>query len=72
MIYKVLYQDKANEVPTRESTKAMYIEADSEIEVRQILQEHSPVMVEYVEELSKAHLAYEKKQDYFKLTEFDA
>ncbi|HBJ01333.1 MAG TPA: hypothetical protein DDY89_11805, partial [Lysinibacillus sp.] len=34
MIYKVYYQEKANEIPVRENTKSLYLEAASEREVR--------------------------------------
>ena len=34
MIYKVYYQENAVEVPVRENTKSLYVEADSEREVR--------------------------------------
>ena len=37
MIYKVYYQENVLEVPVRENTKSMYIEADSERTVREIL-----------------------------------
>ena len=37
MIYKVYYQDNMQQVPVRENTKCMYIEADSERSVRKKL-----------------------------------
>ena len=35
MIYKVYYQENMLQVPVRENTKCMYIEADSERSVRE-------------------------------------
>ncbi len=34
MIFKVFYQEKMTEVPVRENTKVLYLEADSERDVR--------------------------------------
>ncbi|EFR31501.1 hypothetical protein HMPREF9257_0366 [Eremococcus coleocola ACS-139-V-Col8] len=34
MIYKVNYQENKIEVPRRENTKALYVEADSIVEAR--------------------------------------
>lgn len=66
MIFKVLYQELPNEVPVRERTKSMYIEADSEREVRQKLvdREYS-INVEFVQPLNEAHLNFEKQSENF-------
>ena len=37
MIYKIYYQENMLQVPVRENTKSMYIEADSEKSVREML-----------------------------------
>lgn len=63
MIYKVLYQESFS-APSRESTKTIYVEADSEREVRQKLSEKD-INIEYIQQLSEAHLAYEKKSEDF-------
>ncbi|SPT92584.1 Protein of uncharacterised function (DUF1447) [Bacillus subtilis] len=39
MIYKVFYQEKADEVPVREKTDSLYIEGVSERDVRTKLKE---------------------------------
>lgn len=60
MIYKVLYQENRDEAPHREATKALYIEAKSVIEARDYISKNKPYRVEFVQELSDAHLEYEK------------
>ena len=66
MIYKVLYQELADEAPVRERTQSLYIEADSVREVREKLQDRN-YNVEYIQELDEAHLEYEKQSDNFKV-----
>ena len=70
MIYKVFYQETKTEVPTREHTQSLYIDAESVTEVRRILDEKNPYHVEHIQLLDDAHLAYEQKSDRFELTEF--
>ena len=65
MIYKVLYQ-KSFESPSRESTKTIYVEADSEREVRKALASRK-LNIEYIQLLSETHLAYEKKSEHFEV-----
>ncbi|MDO4670479.1 MAG: DNA-directed RNA polymerase subunit epsilon [Aerococcus sp.] len=71
MIYKVLYQENSLEPAIRENTKALYMDAENERAVRQALRENTSYLVEYVETLDDAHLAYEKEHADFKLVEFD-
>ncbi len=66
MIFKVLYQEHAEEAPVREETKTMYIEADSVKDVREKLADRT-INIEHVLELSEAHLAYEQKSEDFKV-----
>lgn len=66
MIYKVLYQELENEVPVRERTQSLYIEADSVREVRNKLKDRN-YNIEYIQELDEAHLNYEKQSEKFKL-----
>lgn len=66
MIYKVLYQESQDEVPIRERTKTLYIEADSVREVRQKLADRH-YNIEYIQELNEAHLEFEKQSEHFKL-----
>ena|SRR5699024_350158 len=65
MIYKVLYQ-QSFESPSRESTKTIYVEADSERDVRKKLAEKN-LNIEFIQLLSESHLAYEKKSEDFEL-----
>ncbi|MGJ9383916.1 hypothetical protein CR203_02090 [Salipaludibacillus neizhouensis] len=70
MIFKVFYQDTLNEVPVRERTNSLYLEAASEEEVRKKLtgKEYN---IEFVTPLSEESLAYEKENNLdFKLENF--
>lgn len=66
MIFKVLYQKNLSTVPTRESTDTLYVEADSELEVRSKLADRK-LNIELIQSLSNAHLAYEQKSDTFEV-----
>lgn len=59
MIYKVLYQELLNDVPIREHTKSLFIEANSEREVRDLLKDRN-YNIEYIHPIEGAHLEYEK------------
>lgn len=65
MIYKVLYQELPDEVPVRERTNSMYIEAESEREVRTKLSSQN-YNIEYIHALDEAHLTYEKQSEDFR------
>ncbi|WP_066176450.1 DNA-dependent RNA polymerase subunit epsilon [Bacillus marinisedimentorum] len=69
MIFKVLYQKDKNQVPVRERTNAMYVEADSEREVRQKLAERNH-NIEFIQEINGAFLEYEQASENFKLETF--
>lgn len=64
MIYKVLYQELADEIPVRERTKSAYVEGNSVKEVRAKINERK-YNIEYIHELDEAHLAYEKQSEDF-------
>ncbi len=66
MIYKVLYQEDALEVPVREHTKSLYIEAASEKEVRDSLKDKN-LNIEFIQLLNEAHLEYEKQSPFYKV-----
>ncbi|UOR12982.1 DNA-dependent RNA polymerase subunit epsilon [Halobacillus amylolyticus] len=66
MIFKVLYQEFASEVPVRERTQSMYVEAKTEREVRKKLAEKN-VNIEYIQVLNEDHLAYEKQSEDFQV-----
>lgn len=68
MIYKVYYQELALEVPVREKTKTVYVEAESEREVRAKLLPFN-YNIELVQALTGAHLEFEKQSQNFKILE---
>ncbi|WAA11110.1 DNA-dependent RNA polymerase subunit epsilon [Fervidibacillus albus] len=68
MIFKVFVQQSKEEVPLRERTKALYIEGESERDVRDKLKT-TPYLIESVQLLSEAHLEYEKQSENFTITE---
>ncbi|QCR31648.1 DNA-dependent RNA polymerase subunit epsilon [Lysinibacillus sp. SGAir0095] len=66
MIYKVYYQENAQEVPVRENTKSLYLEAASEREVRSYLKDRN-YNIEYIQLLEGNYLEYEKNSPNFNL-----
>lgn len=66
MIYKVLYQENMLEVPVRENTKSLYIEASSEREVRYALKDRN-YNIEFVQLLEGNHLSYEQASANYKV-----
>lgn len=66
MIYKIYYQVNVLEVPVRENTKSMYIQANSEREVREFLKERN-FNIEYIQLLEGKHLEYEQASADFEL-----
>ncbi|PYF06463.1 DNA-dependent RNA polymerase subunit epsilon [Ureibacillus chungkukjangi] len=64
MIYKVYYQENALEVPVRENTKSLYLEAASEREVRNYLKDRN-FNIEYIQLLEGNYLEYEKNSPNF-------
>lgn len=66
MIFKVLYQKNLSVVPTRESTETLYVDADSELEIRHKLADKK-LNIELIQALTEAHLAYEQKSDSFEV-----
>lgn len=71
MIFKITYQESKQRNPKREDTKSLYIEADSDVDARALVEEHTSYNIEFVQPLNEAHLAYEQKSPDFKLTEFN-
>lgn len=68
MIFKVLYQELQDEIPVRERTKSIYVEAESVREVRNKLMNHGyKINIEHIHPLDPAHLEYEKQSDHFEL-----
>ncbi|MFS0751990.1 DNA-dependent RNA polymerase subunit epsilon [Oceanobacillus sp. 1P07AA] len=61
MIFKVLYQELPEEVPVRERTKSLYVEAETIREVRKKISDSDHnYNIEFVQPLDEAHLQYEK------------
>ena len=70
MLFKVTYQENKFEVPTRETTQSLYMEAESVVEARRILDEHTPHNIEFVQPVEGKHLEYEQNSPNFQITEF--
>ncbi|WP_433749313.1 DNA-dependent RNA polymerase subunit epsilon [Falsibacillus pallidus] len=68
MIFKVFYQDNKTEVPVREKTSAMYVQADAERDVRLKLKDRS-INIEFIQKVDEAHHEYEKQNEDFKVLE---
>ena len=59
-IYKIFYQDDRAEVIVRENTQTIYVEGNSEEEVRKYLKDRN-YNIEFITKLEGAHLEYEQK-----------
>jgi DNA-dependent RNA polymerase auxiliary subunit epsilon len=68
MIFKVYFQDKISQVPVRERTNTLYIEASTEGEVRSKLKDR-PYNIEFVSPIDGAYLEYEKQSENYKVLE---
>jgi len=66
MIFKVFFQEIKTEVPVRERTKTIYVEAESEREVRKKLADRN-YNIEFIQKLDEAHLENEKHSENFVL-----
>ncbi|MGX9133506.1 DNA-dependent RNA polymerase subunit epsilon [Rummeliibacillus sp. JY-2-4R] len=66
MIYKIYYQENVLEVPVRENTKSLYLEADEVREVREKLQGRG-YNIEYIQLLEGNYLEYEQASEHYKL-----
>lgn len=70
MIFKVLYQEDTKANPKREFTKSLYLDCDTEVEARELVDQNTDHNIEFIEPLEGNHLAYEQKSPDFKITEF--
>lgn len=70
MIFKVYYQPSKKINPRRENTEVLYLDTDSEVNARLLVESNTEYNVEFIEGLDEATLAYEKESPNFKLTEF--
>lgn len=66
MVFKVLYQKSLDEVPIRENTETLYLEAADVRDVRKKLAD-TPYNVEFIQPLTGKFLEYEKKSAEFKM-----
>lgn len=66
MIFKVYYQEKKAQVPVRENTQTIYLEADSQRSVRLKLQDRD-YNIEFIQQLEGEHLVYEQASEHFEL-----
>ncbi|BDR60422.1 DNA-dependent RNA polymerase subunit epsilon [Lactobacillus xylocopicola] len=70
MIYKVLYQKDRIVNPRRETTQTLYIEAESIVTARTLVEQNTPYNIELIQELAGNSLKYEQDHADFKLTSF--
>ena len=68
MIFKVFFQENAAEAPVRENTKSVYVEGESERDVRQKLKS-LPYNIEFVQVLKDEYLEFEKQNPDFRILE---
>jgi DNA-dependent RNA polymerase auxiliary subunit epsilon len=68
MIYKVYYQESIKEVPVREKTKTLYIEGESERDVRKKIADRG-FNVEFVQLVKGDYLEYEQQNKDFRVLE---
>jgi DNA-dependent RNA polymerase auxiliary subunit epsilon len=68
MIFKVYFQERLHEVPVRENTKTIYLEGDSQRDVRKKLTDRG-YNIEFVQSVAGAYLEYEKQNEDFKVLE---
>ncbi|ANU17588.1 DNA-dependent RNA polymerase auxiliary subunit epsilon family protein [Planococcus maritimus] len=71
MIFKVYYQENRLEVPVRENTKSLYVEASTEREVRYHLKDRN-FNIELVQLLEGQHLEYEQASQDYQVESIDA
>ncbi|BAB06380.1 DNA-dependent RNA polymerase subunit epsilon [Halalkalibacterium halodurans] len=64
MIYKIFYQKDFDQVPVRENTDSLYVEAESEADVRKKLSEKN-YNLEFITPISGEFLAYEQQKEHF-------
>ncbi|MFC0558777.1 DNA-dependent RNA polymerase subunit epsilon [Halalkalibacter alkalisediminis] len=62
MIFKVYFQKNFNQVPVREFTESIYVEGESEADVRKKLAPRN-YNIEFVTPISGEHLEYEQAKE---------
>lgn len=71
MIFKVNYQETKLRNPKREDTKTLYLEAETVVAARAIVEQNTPYNIEFVQQIDGKYLEYEKTSPDFKLVEFN-
>jgi DNA-dependent RNA polymerase auxiliary subunit epsilon len=66
MIFKVYYQETLSEVPVRERTQSLYVEAENVREVRKKLAPRK-YNIEFVERVEGQYLEHEKQSEQFEV-----
>jgi DNA-dependent RNA polymerase auxiliary subunit epsilon len=66
MIFKVLYQESRTQVPVREHTLSMYVEAESEKDVRKKLVDRN-YNIEFIQPIEGKFLEYEQQSQAFEV-----
>lgn len=66
MIFKVFYQESRNQVPVREHTHSIYVEAESEKDVRKKLASRE-YNIEFIQAVDGKFLEYEQQSQDFKV-----
>lgn len=70
MLFKVTYQLDKFDVPTRETTHSLYMEAENQVQALKILENNTPYNIEFLQPIEGKHLEYEKNNPEFHITEF--
>ncbi|RSD28184.1 DNA-dependent RNA polymerase subunit epsilon [Mesobacillus subterraneus] len=68
MIFKVYFQESNKQVPVREKTQTIYVEGDSERDVRTKIADRQ-YNIEYIEAVKGNYLEYEKQKEEFEVLE---
>ena len=71
MIFKIYYQEDQVRNPKRETTKSLFINADTEVQARALVTENTGHNIEFIEPLEGKFLEYEQQNPDYKLTEFN-
>ncbi|MBY0120874.1 DNA-dependent RNA polymerase subunit epsilon [Bacillus sp. S/N-304-OC-R1] len=68
MIFKVFYQESKKEVPVREKTQTIYVEGESERDIRLKLAD-KPYNIEFITAVEGNFLEFEKQSEDFNVLE---
>lgn len=68
MIFKIYFQESNKQVPVREKTQTIYVEGESERDVRLKLADKQ-YNIEFVTAVNGAYLEFEKQREDFKVLE---